>query len=98
MGISYNNVLWVVNGSDDFGGQFDLLPGVFQIQNVHAAGAFVAHVSLHAVIQVLGSDLALKKISLLGKEKKSTYEAKRRRKSSSFLLTDIGVCENILLE
>jgi hypothetical protein len=53
-----NNVFIVINGDDDSGGQFDLLPGLLHIQNVHTFVGLVVDVTFHLMVDVLCANVA----------------------------------------
>jgi hypothetical protein len=56
---SYNDVEGVLDGHDDSGGELNLLPGVFDVDDVNTLRVSSSGVSGHGVIAVLGSEVDL---------------------------------------
>lgn len=54
-----HNIFGVLNGSDNSSSKLDLLPGFFNIDVVSTVGALVRDVSLHLVVEVKGTSVAV---------------------------------------
>jgi hypothetical protein len=53
--IRYDNVFWVVDGRNNSGSEFDLLPGFLNVEDVDAIVATVWDVFLHGVVKIFGT-------------------------------------------
>ena len=58
---TYEDILWVLglDGSNDSGGNHELLPGFLQVEVVHSVSGALVNVRFHALGAVLSSDMAL---------------------------------------
>jgi len=48
-----------VNGGDDSSGELDLLPGLFEVDDVDTFGVFMVNISAHFVVKVQGTEVSV---------------------------------------
>lgn len=61
---SYDDFFGSVDGGDDSSGELDLLPGLFEVDDVDTFGVFMVNISAHFVVKVQGTEVSLFNINM----------------------------------
>ena len=88
----YNDFFGSVDSSDDSGSELDLLPGLFEVDDVDTLSIFMVDVSLHFVVEIQGTEVGLERLFVKRtRGREGTLLPSNLKKSSCFLVMVLSV-------